>query len=105
MCIGSPMQVVESEGSLAWCRCGEQRERLDMVLVGDQAPGTWVLAFLGAARRVLTPREAAHSMAARRALAAALRGDSRIDEFFADLLRREPELPAHLRPTQLQAQP
>ena len=100
MCIGLPMQVVERDGSFAWCSCGEQREHLDMVIVGDQAPGTWVLAFLGAARRVLTEHEAAQSSAARQALAATLRGDGQIDEFFADLVGREPVLPAHLVPAE-----
>ncbi|MEQ1807170.1 MAG: HypC/HybG/HupF family hydrogenase formation chaperone [Burkholderiaceae bacterium] len=96
MCIGLPLQVVERDGSFAWCSCGVQREHLDMMLVGDQAPGTWVLAFLGAARRVLTEQEAAQSTAARLALAAALSGEGQVDRFFADLLGREPELPAHL---------
>jgi hydrogenase expression/formation protein HypC len=96
MCIGVPMEVLVCEGSFAWCQSGAQRERLDMLLIGDQAPGTWVLAFLGVARHVLTEQEAARSIAARKALAAALNGHSQIDEFFADLLGRAPELPAHL---------
>ncbi len=98
MCIGVAMQVVASDGSFAWCSCEERREHLDMMLVGDQAPGTWVLAFLGAARRVLTEQEAAQSSAARQALAAALSDDGQIDRFFADLVGREPLLPAHLLP-------
>ncbi len=96
MCIGVPMQVVETDGSFAWCHCGAQRERLDMLLVGEQPPGTWVMAFLGVARHVLTEQEAARSSAARQALAAALRGDGQVDEFFADLVGRQPVLPAHL---------
>jgi hydrogenase expression/formation protein HypC len=98
MCIGTPMQVLEHDGSFAWCQGGAQRERLDMMLIGDQAPGTWVLAFLGVARHVLTEQEALRSSAAREALAAALAGDGQIDAFFADLVGREPELPAHLLP-------
>lgn len=98
MCIGIPMEVLACEGSFAWCQSGAQRERLDMMLIGDQTPGTWVLAFLGVARYVLTEQEATRSIAARRALAAALNGHSQIDEFFADLVGREPELPAHLLP-------
>lgn len=98
MCIGVPMQVIARDGSSAWCECGDQRERLDMMLVGDQAPGTWVLAFLGVARHVLTEQEAAQASAARQALAAALNGNGQIDLFFADLVGREPELPAHLLP-------
>jgi hydrogenase expression/formation protein HypC len=96
MCIGAALQVVELEGSCAWCECDEVRERIDMLLVGPQAPGTWVLASLGVARRVLSDVEAGQARAARQALAAALAGDTGVDAFFADLLGREPQLPAHL---------
>jgi hydrogenase expression/formation protein HypC len=98
MCIGMPMQVVEPDGSFAWCEADQQRERLDMMLVGDQPAGTWVLGFHGAARQVLSAKEAALARAGRQALAAVLGGDGRIDDFFADLVGREPELPAHLLP-------
>ncbi len=100
MCIGVPMQVIEADGSFAWCEADDQRERLDMMLVGDQAPGTWVLGFHGAARQVLSELEAAQARAGRQALAAVLSGSGRIDDFFADLIGREPELPAHLLPAQ-----
>jgi len=73
------------------------RERLDMILVGPQPVGTWVLAFQGAARHVLSDDEAAQALAGRDALAAVMRGEGDLDAFFADLVGREPELPAHLR--------
>lgn len=97
MCIGTPMRVVETEGSFAWCEADQQRERLDMMLVGEQPAGTWVLGFQGTARQVLSDDEAAQARAGRQALAAVMRGESNIDEFFADLIGREPELPAHLK--------
>jgi hydrogenase expression/formation protein HypC len=102
MCIGMPMQVIETDGSSAWCEADDQRERLDMRLVGDQAPGTWVLAFHGAARQVLSELEAAQARAGRQALAAVLSGNGHIDDFFADLVGREPSLPAHLLPAHSQ---
>lgn len=97
MCIGAPLQVLETDGHHAWCGADGQRERLDMVLIGPQAPGTWVLAFQGAARQVLGDAEAQQARAGRQALAAVLAGDGDVDRFFADLLGREPTLPAHLR--------
>jgi hydrogenase assembly chaperone HypC/HupF len=100
MCIGTPLQVVAIEGSSAWCEADGVRERLDMMLVGEQPVGTWVLAFHGAARQVMSDTEAAQARAGRRALAAVLGGErdtAGIDQFFADLLGREPELPEHLR--------
>ena len=96
MCIGVPMQVVEPDGSFAWCEADHGRERLDMMLVGDQAAGTWVLGFHGAARQVLSDQQAARTRAGRQALAAVLSGSGDIDAFFADLVGREPELPGHL---------
>ncbi|MCI4431032.1 MAG: HypC/HybG/HupF family hydrogenase formation chaperone [Burkholderiales bacterium] len=97
MCIGTPLRVVELDSGFAWCEADGERERLDMMLVGDQPLGTWVLGFHGAARQVLSDDEAAHARAGRRALAAVLSGDARVDEYFADLIGRKPELPAHLR--------
>jgi hydrogenase expression/formation protein HypC len=102
MCIGQPLQVCEaligSEATHAWCEADGQRECLDMQLIGAQPPGTWVLAFHGSARQVMSREEAAQARAARLALAAALEGDRNIDRFFADLVNREPTLPPHLRP-------
>jgi hydrogenase expression/formation protein HypC len=98
MCIGLPLQVqhMELDGLSAWCEADGQREQLDMRLVGPQPAGTWVLAFMGAARQVMSPLEAEQARGARQALAAVMRGES-VDAFFADLVNREPELPAHLR--------
>jgi hydrogenase expression/formation protein HypC len=98
MCIGTPLQVVQLEGTHAWCEADGHRERLDMMLIGDQPPGTWVLGFAGAARQVMTESEAAQARAGRNALAAVMRGEASVDDFFADLVGRTPELPAHLRP-------
>jgi hydrogenase expression/formation protein HypC len=97
MCIGTPLRVIEADGSFAWCAADGLRERLDMRLIGAQPAGNWVLAFHGAARQVLTDVEAGHARAARRALAAVLAGTGGVDDFFADLVGREPALPEHLR--------
>ena len=98
MCIGMPMQVVDTEETFAWCEAEGQREHLDMALVGAQPAGTWVMAFHGTARQVMSAEEAAQARAGRQALAAVLSGDRHIDRFFADLVGRTPQLPAHLLP-------
>jgi len=100
VCVGVPMQVVESRGEgAAWCDGREGRVLIDLSLVGPQPPGTWLLTFLRAAREVMTPEAAARTGAALDALAAVLSGDtSTIDDAFADLVSREPQLPEHLRP-------
>jgi hydrogenase expression/formation protein HypC len=100
MCIGVPLQVEtpDGEGLFAVCAAGEQRERLDMRLIGEQPAGTWVLSFQGAARRVLDADEAQQIRAALQALGDVLHGDTQgLDALFADLVDREPQLPPHLR--------
>lgn len=99
MCIGVPLQVqvLEDSAEFALCGDGATRERLDMRLVGPQPVGAWVLAFHGAARRVLEVEEAAQICDALTALQAALQGDAAgVDALFADLVDREPQLPSHL---------
>jgi hydrogenase expression/formation protein HypC len=97
MCIGVPMQVVESGDSFAWCEGRGGRARIDLQIVGPQPAGAWVLAFQGAARRTLSAAEAAQTDAALDALEAALAGRDDLGIFFADLVDREPQLPEHLR--------
>ena len=96
MCIGVPLQVIACDGAHAWCEADGHRERVDMLLVGEQPPGTWVLAFHGTARHVLSPEDAAATRAGRQALAAVLAGAGNVDDFFADLVARTPALPPHL---------
>ncbi|PPE70077.1 HypC/HybG/HupF family hydrogenase formation chaperone [Caldimonas thermodepolymerans] len=59
MCIGIPMQVIEAADGLARCtgRKGEQQVRT--ALVGEVAPGDWVLVFLDSAVERLDATRAA----------------------------------------------
>jgi len=97
MCIGIPMRLVADGTVRATGEGRGQSESLDLMLVGAQPAGTWVLAFRGAAMRVLTEDEAQQTDAALDALQAVLSGDPRQDAHFADLLDREPQLPDHLK--------
>jgi len=107
MCIGLPMKIESGDGirAVAVAEAADgtvERQRLDMMIVGAQPPGTWVLAFQGAARRVLDPLEASRMRDALAALALALDGDAAgvkagIEALFADLVDRGPQLPEHLR--------
>lgn len=97
MCIGVPMQLVATQSGRAVGEGRGQRESLDLMLVGEQPVGTWVLAFCGAARRVLSEDEARQTNAALDALEAVLAGESDIKVHFADLVDREPTLPDHLK--------
>jgi len=97
MCIGIPMQLVQGGANRAPCEGRGQRETLDLMLIGEQPAGTWVLAFRGAAMRVMNVDEARETNAALDALEAVLAGASDIDAHFADLVDREPTLPDHLK--------
>lgn len=103
MCVGLPMRVVEVHGAQALCEHGGALHPIDIALVGDVAPGTWLMTFLGAAREVMDEASARQSLAATDALAALLRGEEvDLDAAFADLIGREPSLPDHLLPTHAQ---
>ncbi len=97
MCIGIPMRIVSADGNAAICTGRGRRERVDLALVGGLAAGTWILAYQGSALRALSPDEAARTDAALDALEATLAGAGNVDAYFADLVDREPQLPAHLR--------
>lgn len=97
MCIGVPMRVLAVDGGMALCAGRGRQERVNVLLVGEPAPGEWVLAFQGSAVRLLSAEEAARTDAALDSLEAALAGDVDLDAYFADLTERTPQLPAHLR--------
>lgn len=97
MCLGIPVQVIESGEHFARCLGqGGQEVRVDLALVGPQAPSTWLMTFLDAAREVISADHARMVNDALAALQAAERGETNFDAFFADL-DREPQLPEFLR--------
>lgn len=91
MCIGIPMRIIEAGTGRAWCEGRGQREQLDMWLVGEQAAGTWVLAFHGTAMRVLADDDAQKTNAALDAMEAAIAGAQDLDAYFSDLVSHEQE--------------
>lgn len=97
MCLGIPMQVVECNGYVAHCQGRGGFRQLDLALVGEQPPGTWLLAFIDAAREVIDAETAARINAALDGLEAVMAGETDISRHFADLVDRTPELPPHLR--------
>lgn len=94
MCLSVPMQVVEIEagGDLAIVERHGRRERVNMLLVGPQPLGAWVLVSLGFAKEVVEPEELALIEEALAALAASLDGDYVPENYFRDLAEagREP---------------
>jgi hydrogenase expression/formation protein HypC len=97
MCIGTPMKIVSCADGIALAVGRGEHARLNVLMVGNPAPGSWVLAFRGTALRVMSDDDAAQSNAALDALAAVLAGGHDIDLHFQDLIDRQPQLPAHLQ--------
>lgn len=91
------MKVIRHEGVFAVCQGRGETRRLNMSLLGEQPLGTWVLAHLEWAREVLNADEAARILDALDALERVMQGGTDIDELFADLAGREPQLPEFLR--------
>ncbi|MEI6802530.1 MAG: HypC/HybG/HupF family hydrogenase formation chaperone [Burkholderiales bacterium] len=89
MCLSIPKQVVECEsgGDFAWVERAGARERVNMMLIGEQPVGTWVLTQLGLAREVVEPEQLALIEEALVALAASLDGDYDAQQYFHDLKR------------------
>ena len=98
MCIGIPMQILQTFPGYAICQTADASHRIDTLLVGEQPPGTWLLTFLNTAREVISSEQAQQINDALTALERVMQGDGDIDHLFADLINREPELPAHLQP-------
>lgn len=58
MCVGTPVQVIQSHEVMSVCRGRNGMEQVNMLLIGQQPTGTWVLSFLGWAREVINEQQA-----------------------------------------------
>lgn len=87
MCLSIPMQVaaIEGDGDFAWVERGGRRELVNMMLIGPQPLGAWVLTSLGLAKEVVEPGQLALIEEALAALAASLDGDYDASRYFGDL--------------------
>ena len=87
MCLSIPKQVVawEVEGDFAWVERNGQREFLNMMLLGPQPVGTWVLTSMGLAKETVEPEQLALIEEALTALAASLDGDYEASHYFQDM--------------------
>lgn len=74
MCIGMPMQVTAIEPGHAVCEGRGERRRVNTALVGDVAPGDWLLVFLGDARERIDAERASEVNAALNLVLGAMQG-------------------------------
>ncbi|MBT7044480.1 MAG: HypC/HybG/HupF family hydrogenase formation chaperone [Gammaproteobacteria bacterium] len=74
-----PVQIVESGEFMATCLGRNGEEQVNMMLIGPQPEGSWVLNFLGSAREVLTEQDAININKALDGLSAIMSGEADID--------------------------
>ncbi|MCP4285079.1 MAG: HypC/HybG/HupF family hydrogenase formation chaperone [Gammaproteobacteria bacterium] len=79
MCIGVPVQIIESGDLMALCHGRNGEERVNMMLIGAQPEGSWVLNFLGSAREVLSEQDALDINKALDGLHAIMAGETDVD--------------------------
>ena len=84
MCLGIPVKVVEPRDFTALCEGRNGLVEVNMMLVGNQPAGTWVVNYLGSARDILEESEALAINQAMDELAASVNGDpgANLDVFF-----------------------
>jgi hydrogenase expression/formation protein HypC len=98
MCLGIPMQVIEVHENTALCEGRNGCQVINTMLVGEVEVGQWLMTFLNAAREVIDAEQAMLVNAALDGLQAVSDGgEVNLDQFFADLVNREPTLPEFLR--------
>lgn len=98
MCIGVPMQILETGEHNALCQGPEGIRIVDTRLVGKTVAGDWLLVFMHTAREVIDAERAMQIQDALLALQQAMDGEADLDRWFPDLAGREPRLPDHLQP-------
>lgn len=97
MCIGIPMQVVAAESRFALCEGRGEQRRVNTALVGEVAPGDWLLVFLDDARERIDAGRAAEVGAALDLVLGALQGDTMPDTGI------DFALPSQMSPEQMKA--
>ena len=96
MCIAVPMRIVEAEGLSAVARReGAPDLKVDTSLVGELAPGDWVLVFRESVIRTVSEEEAERIGRALACVSAVMAGDESAAGF--EDLTGEPRLPPHLQ--------
>ncbi|WP_419796534.1 MAG: HypC/HybG/HupF family hydrogenase formation chaperone [Terasakiella sp.] len=87
MCIGTPVKVIKNRDFVALCEGRNGTEEINMMLIGPQEEGTWVLNFLGSAREVISEQDAENINKALDGLTAIMDGAENIDVdmYFPDI--------------------
>ncbi|WP_029007144.1 HypC/HybG/HupF family hydrogenase formation chaperone [Azospirillum halopraeferens] len=85
MCLGIPMQVIETDGLVARCAGRGAERTVSLMLAGPVPPGGWVLVHRNDAVRILDDEELGPLNDALDALVLSMRGEN-TDHLFADII-------------------
>lgn len=87
MCIGTPVQVIEAGEFTALCLGRNGPEQVNLMLIGPQPEGAWLLNFLGSARDVISEQDAVIINKALDGITAIMSGESDldVDSYFPDI--------------------
>lgn len=96
MCVGVPVLLVARDGIRGDVLEDGQPGLIDLSLTPDAQPGNWLLAFLGAAREVISEDQAQKIAAALNGLRSLMAGGD-LGAAFDDIETRGPQLPPHLQ--------
>ncbi|WP_170827061.1 HypC/HybG/HupF family hydrogenase formation chaperone [Magnetovibrio blakemorei] len=82
-----PLKIVEAGDFVARGEGRNGIEDVNLMLIGSQPVGTWVLNFLGSAREVISEQDAAQINSALDGLTAIMNGEETIDvdRYFPDI--------------------
>lgn len=89
MCLGIPMQVLETDGFTALCTGRGEERRVNVMLIEEVPVGAWVLVHLDNAVRTVDEEELEPLNNALDAILLAARGEN-VDHLFADLAPGKP---------------
>ncbi len=86
MCIGVPVQVIEKGEFMSLCKGRNGEEQVNMMLIGPQPVGTWVVNFLGSAREAISEEDAINLNKALDGMLELMTGnDIDVDHYFPDM--------------------
>ncbi len=86
MCIGIPVQVIEAGEFMSMCKGRNGEEQVNMMLIGSQPVGTWVVNFLGSAREAISEEDATNLNKALDGMLELMSGNEiDVDHYFPDI--------------------
>jgi len=93
VCIGIPVQVIEEGEFMSLCKGRNGEVQVNMMLIGPQPIGTWVVNFLGSAREIISEEDAINLDKALDGMQELMTGNEiDVDHYFPDMAMTQDQL-------------